>query len=180
MTPSLNHFDTPQLAPEDDNVGALHVDVYIPPADVPLGPIEIRASDTGLTSLAFTGQTTHSRRPNAITEACSRQLHAYFQGELTIFDLPLAPCGSEFQRSVWQALQEIPYGETRSYRDLAAAIDRPKAVRAVGAANGRNPIAIIVPCHRVIGANGKLTGYAGGLPRKQWLLQHEGLATRLW
>ena len=101
------------------------------------------------------------------------QLRAYFAGERTVFDLPLAPDGSGFQRLVWQALERIPYGVTRSYGELAAAIGRPAASRAVGSANSRNPISIIVPCHRVIGANGALTGYAGGMRAKRWLLEHE-------
>jgi methylated-DNA-[protein]-cysteine S-methyltransferase len=107
-----------------------------------------------------------------LDEAC-RQLSAWFAGERTTFDLPLAPVGTPFQRAVWRALRDIPYGETRSYGQIAAAIGDPAAVRAVGAANGRNPLALIVPCHRVIGASGALTGYAGGLERKRWLLGHE-------
>lgn len=102
-----------------------------------------------------------------------RQLGAYFSGRLTAFDLPLSMKGTDFQRRVWRALLQIPYGETCSYAELARAIGAPAAVRAVGAANGRNPIAIVVPCHRVIGANGKLVGYGGGLPMKQMLLRLE-------
>ncbi len=101
------------------------------------------------------------------------RLAAWFAGERTGFDLPLRPRGTPFQRDVWEALREIPYGETRSYGQIAARLRAPSAVRAVGAANGRNPLAIIVPCHRVIGASGALTGYAGGLERKRWLLAHE-------
>jgi methylated-DNA-[protein]-cysteine S-methyltransferase len=102
-----------------------------------------------------------------------RQLAAYFSGELRDFDLPLDPHGTEFQRAVWRALLEIPYGETRSYSEIAQRVGRPAAVRAVGSANGSNPIAIIVPCHRVIGASGKLVGYGGGLPMKRMLLDLE-------
>lgn len=102
-----------------------------------------------------------------------RQLDAYFAGELRAFDLPLAPEGSPFQQHVWRALLEIPFGETWSYRRLAEKVDRPGAARAVGSANARNPISIVVPCHRVIGSSGALTGYGGGLPRKEWLLGHE-------
>jgi methylated-DNA-[protein]-cysteine S-methyltransferase len=102
-----------------------------------------------------------------------RQLTEYFAGDRMEFDLPLAPAGTEFQRAVWNALVKIPYGETCSYSDLARAIGRPAAVRAVGAANGSNPIAIIVPCHRVIGSSGKLVGYGGGLPMKRMLLDLE-------
>jgi methylated-DNA-[protein]-cysteine S-methyltransferase len=103
----------------------------------------------------------------------TRQLEAYFAGERMEFDLPLAPEGTEFQRRVWKALVAIPYGETRSYSELARSIGKPAAVRAVGAANGRNPIGIIVPCHRVIGSSGKLVGYGGGLPMKRMLLDLE-------
>lgn len=101
------------------------------------------------------------------------QLSAYFAGELPKFDLPLAPDGTDFQKQAWRALCKIPYGETISYGEQARRIGRPNAFRAVGTANGQNPISIIVPCHRVIGANGTLTGYGGGLPRKSWLLAHE-------
>jgi methylated-DNA-[protein]-cysteine S-methyltransferase len=101
------------------------------------------------------------------------QLTAWFAGERTSFDVPIRLKGTRFQLAVWSALRAIPFGETRSYSEIAAAVGQPEAVRAVGAANGRNPIAIVVPCHRVIGANGTLTGYGGGLPRKRWLLEHE-------
>lgn len=103
----------------------------------------------------------------------ARQLREYFAGKRTDFDLPLAPEGTEFQRSVWRRLQEIPYGETISYGELARRVGNPKASRAVGAANGQNPIPIVIPCHRVIGANGKLTGFGGGLPTKEALLALE-------
>ena len=102
-----------------------------------------------------------------------KQFSAYFEGRLTEFDLPLEMAGTPFQKRVWEALREIPYGETCSYKDLALSIGMPSAVRAVGAANGRNPIAIIVPCHRVIGAGGNLVGYGGGLPMKRMLLDLE-------
>lgn len=105
--------------------------------------------------------------------AAISQLQAYFHGTLTAFDLPLAPLGTDFQRSVWNLLLSIPFGETRSYMDLAQSLRNEKAIRAVGAANGKNPIAIIVPCHRVIGSDGSMTGYAGGIHRKKWLLEHE-------
>lgn len=113
-------------------------------------------------------------------DACV-QLDAYFAGELKEFDLPLMPKGTPFQESVWQALTEIPYGETWSYGQLAASIGKPKASRAVGAANGVNPIPVIIPCHRVIGASGKLTGFGGGIETKQFLLELESgqIAPRL-
>jgi methylated-DNA-[protein]-cysteine S-methyltransferase len=104
------------------------------------------------------------------------QLRAYFAGELRDFDVPLGLAGTAFQRRVWRALCDIPYGETLSYADLARRVGQPGAARAVGSANGANPVAIIVPCHRVIAADGTLGGYGGGLDRKQWLLRHEGAA----
>jgi methylated-DNA-[protein]-cysteine S-methyltransferase len=108
-----------------------------------------------------------------VLKQAKRELDEYFTGTRTEFNLPLAALGTAFQQKVWQALITIPFGETWSYQDLADAIGNPKAVRAVGLANGKNPISIIVPCHRVIGKSGKLTGYAGGVERKAWLLKHE-------
>lgn len=105
--------------------------------------------------------------------AAVKQLREYFAGKRADFDLPLAPVGTEFQRTVWRNLQDIPYGETISYGELAKRVGNPKASRAVGAANGQNPIPIVIPCHRVIGANGKLTGFGGGLPTKEALLALE-------
>src|SRR6202012_510460 len=104
------------------------------------------------------------------------QIEEYFAGTRRDFDLPLAPRGTAFQRSVWHALATIPFGVTTTYGEIAAAVGRPTASRAVGAANGQNPIAIVIPCHRVIGANGTLTGYGGGLPTKEWLVRHERAA----
>jgi methylated-DNA-[protein]-cysteine S-methyltransferase len=114
----------------------------------------------------------------AVAEAV-RQLREYFAGKREEFDLPLAPEGTDFQREVWRRLQEIPYGETISYGELAKRVGNPKASRAVGAANGQNPIPIVIPCHRVIGANGKLTGFGGGLPTKEALLALETKTQRL-
>ena len=108
-----------------------------------------------------------------VLDAAASQLAEYFAGTRRAFDLPLAPRGTGFQQLVWRALSAIPYGATRSYGELARAIGRPAASRAVGAANGKNPLSIVVPCHRVIAASGELTGYAGGLPAKRWLLEHE-------
>jgi len=113
-----------------------------------------------------------AKRTPILTET-AKQLREFFAGERTTFDLALAPNGTAFQRIVWQQLLAIPFGRTASYGEVARAIGRPAASRAVGAANGRNPIAIIVPCHRVIGADGTLTGYGGGMPTKRWLLAHE-------
>jgi methylated-DNA-[protein]-cysteine S-methyltransferase len=103
----------------------------------------------------------------------AEQLHEYFRGERQSFDLKLAPRGTDFQLACWRALQRIPYGETRSYSDVAREIGRPAAVRAVGAANGANPIPIVIPCHRVVGSNGSLTGFGGGIETKRWLLALE-------
>ena len=113
------------------------------------------------------------RRSDEAFAAAGEQLDQYFAGERRDFDLPLDLRGTPFQRRVWQALLTIPYGETRSYGEIAAQIGRPDRPRAVGAANGRNPVSIVVPCHRVIGSDGSLTGYGGGLARKRWLLDHE-------
>lgn len=144
----------------------------------PLGMMRVSATEAGLTEAAFIegaeyGATEQPARGNAITAEAVKQLREYFAGERTGFDLPLAAEGTHFRQQVWQALLGIAYGETCSYQDIAQLINNPKAVRAVGTANGANPIAVIVPCHRVIGANGQLTGYAGGLERKEWLLQLE-------
>ncbi len=113
------------------------------------------------------------RRDDGLFKPAREQLAAYFAGELREFHLPLSPTGTEFQQTVWRALLDIPYGQTESYGTVARRIGTPKAPRAVGLANGHNPISIIVPCHRVIGADGSLTGYGGGIERKRWLLAHE-------
>lgn len=115
----------------------------------------------------------HWQRDDARLQRARQQLQAYFDGERLTFDLEFAGSGTPFQQKVWKALCAIPYGETLSYGELARRIGQPTAARAVGLANGMNPISIIVPCHRVVGASGALTGYAGGVPRKQWLLAHE-------
>jgi methylated-DNA-[protein]-cysteine S-methyltransferase len=130
-------------------------------------------------STALAPQPAWTRDDGAFDEV-NRQLTAYFDGELTGFSLPLTPRGTPFQLRVWHALQTIPYGQTTSYGKLAAQLGDPKATRAVGMANGSNPIAVIIPCHRVIGADGTLTGYGGGMPRKQWLLALEGRALPLF
>ncbi len=143
--------------------------------DTAIGWVEIKATDQGIHSVHFIEeQNATAAAPNDMTDVCKQQLAEYFAGERTTFDLPFDQAGTPFQRQVWSALLSIPFGQVASYQDIAHAVNNPKAVRAVGAANGKNPIAIIVPCHRIIGSNGTLTGYAGGLERKQWLLQHEG------
>ena len=146
--------------------------MYCQYIDSPLGPVKISATATGISEVLFS-DIQDSDRPSALTQLAAQQLQAYFSGTLLQFNLPLAASGTAFQQQVWQALTRIAFGQTCSYADIARRINNEKAVRAVGAANGRNPIAIVVPCHRVIGANGTLTGYAGGLDKKAWLLKHE-------
>lgn len=147
--------------------------------DSPYGPLTLVATDDVLSGLYMTEQRhrppeeTFGDRDPAPFEEAVRQLHDYFAGERTDFDVPLCLTGTDFQRTVWAELRRIPYGERRSYGELAESIGAPAAARAVGLANGKNPIGIIVPCHRVVGANGSLTGYGGGLPRKQRLLDFE-------
>ncbi|AWI31904.1 methylated-DNA--[protein]-cysteine S-methyltransferase [Streptomyces sp. ICN441] len=147
--------------------------------DSPYGPLTLVATDSVLSGLYMTRQrhrpgeeTFGDPDPRPFREVI-RQLDAYFTGELKRFDLPLHLAGTPFQRTVWEQLLLIPYGETRTYGELAGALGNPGASRAVGLANGRNPIGIIVPCHRVVGASGSLTGYGGGLDRKQRLLAFE-------
>ena len=141
-----------------------------------LGKIGIGEDGTGITNLYFdkeiVSKDAHIHESELLKQA-GKQLQEYLHGERTRFDLPLSPAGTVFMQSVWRALQEIPYGETRSYQDIAQKIGNPKASRAVGLANNRNPIPIIIPCHRVIGKDGTLTGYAGGLATKQFLLDRE-------
>ncbi len=151
--------------------------------DSPVGALTLVASDKGLTAILWENDDPDRVRLNPMTEeaghpvlvAAERQLAEYFAGARKAFDLPLDFQGTEFQKQVWAALLTIPFGETRSYAEIARAIGRPTACRAVGAANGKNPISIVAPCHRVIGANGALTGFAGGLKAKEYLLGLEGL-----
>ncbi|MFH4895344.1 methylated-DNA--[protein]-cysteine S-methyltransferase [Vibrio sp. Y42_MX_L11] len=145
----------------------------------PLGTVTIQSNAEGLLGIWFETCTTKPSELGArdaqhpVLRQAVTQLNEYFSGLRNEFELPLAATGTDFQNQVWQALTTIPYGETWSYQDLANAIGNPKAVRAVGLANGKNPISIVVPCHRVIGKSGKLTGYAGGVERKQRLLSLE-------
>lgn len=156
----------------------------------PLGPMVLGATDKAVLLLEFTDRRmleTQLRRlekrlrcvflpgSTAVGQTLESELGAYFAGTLREFTVPLQPAGTDFQQAVWQVLRTIPYGQTRSYGEQARQLGRPSAVRAVAQANGDNPIAIVVPCHRVIGADGKLTGYGGGLWRKRWLLHHEGV-----
>lgn len=161
--------------------------LWITRVETPVGPMRISATDCAVTMAGFDegvgaaeldalarrhgGQVVAGA--NAVAEQLAEELAAYFEGRLKAFGTPLAPRGTPFQHAAWRALRDIPYGQTVSYGTQARAIGRPAAVRAVAQANGANPIAIVVPCHRVIGADGTLTGYGGGLDRKRWLLQHE-------
>ncbi len=162
----------------------------------PVGELTLVASDTALTAVYFAtsrhvpplhlvergpgGEVLDGSGPASAVLARTRdQLNEYFARARTTFDLPLDPAGSTFERHVWDALRAIPYGSTVSYGELARRLGDPRATRAVGAANGKNPIPIIVPCHRVVGARGELTGFGGGLDRKRWLLEHEGAALAL-
>jgi methylated-DNA-[protein]-cysteine S-methyltransferase len=139
----------------------------------PFGPIRLRADDVGLRELAFAEYAEPSGAPTGLLAEASDQLAAYFAGERTTFDLPLAPVGTPFHERVWALVSAIGHGETATYGELAAQLGVPTAARAVGAANGRNPIAIVIPCHRVVGARGALTGYAYGIDRKAGLLALE-------
>ncbi len=147
--------------------------------ECPLGILELEANDEALTAIRFTnsdkledaGQTGAS---HSLLAKAEEQLGEYFDGERKDFDLPLAPEGTDFQKQVWDALLELPYGQTTTYLKLSEKIGNVKAIRAVGKANGQNPIPIVIPCHRVIGSDDSLIGYGGGIERKRWLLQHEG------
>ncbi len=145
--------------------------------DTPIGKLRLVSDGSALLRVEFQGQHgkdgVESEDP-VLAQACL-QLEEYFAGRRQHFDLPLGADGTAFQQAVWSSLRGIPYGELRSYRDIAQALGKPKAVRAVGAANGRNPLPIVVPCHRVVGSNGKLTGFAGGLDCKRRLLALEGV-----
>lgn len=149
--------------------------------DSPLGVLRLIGSDAGLRAVLWPndreGRVTFEEEPQVgehpILERAAQQIEEYIADERTDFDIPLDPIGTDFQRSVWVGLQDIPFGKTRSYGDLAADLARPGAARAVGAAAGRNPISIIIPCHRLVGSSGSLTGFAGGIDSKRWLLDHE-------
>jgi methylated-DNA-[protein]-cysteine S-methyltransferase len=163
--------------------------------DSPVGDIRAAADERGLVAVVFAGRNdgwldgdgtsatsdilvssaARGARPSETVAIAVEQLREYFAGRRRNFDLPLAPRGTDLQRQVWHALAKIPYGTTVSYGELAAKLGRPQAQRAVGAANARNPLSIVLPCHRVVGAGGALTGYAGGLDVKRWLLEHEGV-----
>jgi len=142
----------------------------------PIGTIKLTADENAIVSLSFISEEKskiEKARTNKIITECKKQLKEYFAGKRKKFDVPLKLDGTEFQKKVWKQLLKIPYGKTASYGEIARKIKDPKAARAVGGANNKNKIAIIIPCHRVIGADGSLTGYAGGMDIKQWLLDHE-------
>ena len=143
----------------------------------PIGPLWLGEKDRLLSLLVFSEEDSRLQgyvlNKTPFLEEVERELKEYFAGQRKLFQIPLATKGTDFQQKVWQELQAIPYGETRSYKDVADRIQSPKGSRAVGLANNRNPISIIIPCHRVVGQNGKLTGYAGGLDSKQYLLELE-------
>jgi len=141
--------------------------------DSPVGIIRIRGNENAVTQIFFVEEKSEAENPNEILIDCKTQLENYFSGTLRNFSVKVQPDGTTFQQQVWNTLQQIPFGKTVSYGDVSKTIQNEKSIRAVGAANGQNPIAIILPCHRVIGADGSLTGYAGGLWRKQWLLEFE-------
>lgn len=149
---------------------AMHFAYY----DSPIGTVEVGGSDDAVTSLVFVEKKRRGTTSNAVCDEAVRQIAEYFEGKRQEFDLPIELTGTDFQQRVWSKLDAIPFGQTVSYGDVARSIGKPTASRAVGTANGSNPISIILPCHRVIGNDGSLTGYGGGLWRKEWLLKHEG------
>ncbi|WP_042147242.1 methylated-DNA--[protein]-cysteine S-methyltransferase [Paucisalibacillus sp. EB02] len=143
----------------------------------PIGIVEIVGTEDAIVSILFTKKEKQEHvmqgdTPNVL-ELCCLQLDEYFKGKRSTFSFPYLAQGTDFQQTVWNALKQIPYAETGSYKDIAVAIGNEKAIRAVGSANGKNKLSIVIPCHRIIGSDGKLTGYAGGLWRKEWLLEHE-------
>ena len=144
-----------------------------------IGTIQLEATDAAITKLLFGARPTAAAKTETpLIKAAHRQLAEYLAGSRRVFDLPLSPQGTPFQKTVWTQLLKIPYGETASYGEIARMAGNPKACRAVGMANNRNPISIFIPCHRVIGADGSLTGYGGGLEIKRFLLELEGVAIK--
>jgi methylated-DNA-[protein]-cysteine S-methyltransferase len=141
--------------------------------DSPVGLLEIQCTEEGVRSVNFVEKRVYETDENEHVQLVIKQLTEYFAGKRKVFDMPFDLEGTPFQQRVWQALLTVPFGKTRSYMDIAKAVGDTKAIRAVGTANGSNKIAIIIPCHRIIGSDGSLTGYAGGLHRKKWLLDFE-------
>ena len=151
----------------------LSVMEYFETYQSPIGFLTVYSDGESITRVSFSEEKQQATRSCSVIDLTINQLDEYFRGELLVFDIPLHSEGTGFQEIVWKELRTIPFGQTVSYTDIAIKTGDAKNVRAVGTANGKNPVAIIIPCHRVIGANGKLTGYAGGLWRKKWLLNHE-------
>lgn len=149
-----------------------HENYYFDNYDTPIGKMEITASDSAVLAIHFVDEV-RAVNANTITDLAKQQMLEYFSGQRREFDFPMQPQGTDFQKRVWSALTRVEFGKTCSYGDIANKIKNPKAVRAVGSANGKNPMTIVVPCHRIIGSNGSLTGYASGTQRKAWLLNHE-------
>lgn len=141
--------------------------------DSPIGRLTIKGTSEGISEILFDAEESSSDAIPSYMEDCVNQLKAYFEDDLKVFNLKLNPQGTDFQKEVWQTLTEIPYGKVISYKAEALKMNNLKAIRAIAAANGKNPLPIVVPCHRVIGSDGSLTGYASGLWRKKWLLEHE-------
>ncbi len=141
--------------------------------ETPLGPLKITGTKEGLESVGFIDEIPENTSADSCLTMAVKQLKEYFEGTRKEFQIPLNPEGTPFQKKVWKLLETIPFGNTQSYQDIANTLGDPKVIRAAASANGKNPIAIIIPCHRVIGSDGSLTGYAGGLHRKKWLLEHE-------
>ncbi|MFI5135875.1 MAG: methylated-DNA--[protein]-cysteine S-methyltransferase, partial [Chitinophagales bacterium] len=139
----------------------------------PVGLLEISADENSITALNFCHERKQKENPSSLTKECAAQLKDFFAGRRKDFSLKLNPSGTDFQIQVWNELQKIPFGKTISYLELARRLGDEKKIRAAGTANGRNPIPIIIPCHRVIGSDGSLVGYGGGLPKKKWLLEFE-------
>ncbi|MBT8384403.1 MAG: methylated-DNA--[protein]-cysteine S-methyltransferase [Bacteroidia bacterium] len=140
----------------------------------PIGTARIVGDDDGISSITvLDSEGENSTKIPQCLEDCVRQLDEYFQNKRKVFNLKLNPKGTDFQKDVWRSLQQIPYGETKTYLKQSEEMGDPKAIRAIAAANGKNPLWIVIPCHRVIGSDGSLTGYSGGIWRKRWLLEHE-------
>jgi len=149
-------------------------DVFKALYESPIGPLEVAGTEEGILSIEFSERSAFPAGPPApCLKDCIRQLEDYFAGRRRVFTLRLDLRGTPFQKRVWDELLKVPFGRTVAYRDIAEALGNPRATRAIGGANHRNPVSIVVPCHRVIGADGGLTGYGGGLRRKEWLLAHE-------
>ncbi len=144
----------------------------------PIGLVEIGGTASEVTSLNFVESKREKTESHPLLDRAVKQIAEYFEGNRRVFDLPISFSGTDFQERVWQQLLKVPFGKTASYQDIARGVGNTLAVRAVGAANGKNPISLIVPCHRIIGSNRTLIGYGGGLWRKEWLLKHEGCQFR--